>query len=419
MDIVKKVVIITPWLWTHGNKIGMPTVFYTAKGFAEKGYDTHLVVGSNTEEKTFDYEGLTIHQFKIDISKGEFDAFHSIFENHYDKFEFQKVKRFWRKGLVSFLEETSLTKNVDLVYLISPLSCLLANNFLGIKQVWRFMGVNVVPSETGKIPLSSIKKHPAEYLDFKKLSKISRKVNPLIVITDDGTRGDKLINAMKVKYRDLVFLKNGVEDFRKSNIEDENFLNDRYAHVYDYLSKLKSQGIKIIISTNRFAEWKRNDLVLETLEKLVVERGRKDLLFLFIGGGPQLDVIKKRANTIVDNTAIFLGPVERSTLSLWFKLSDIYISMMDLGQLGNSTFEACLYGLAPVLRNNGDTSAFFDKSSALLVKDSNEAADAIEYLIENPEVRVSLGRKARNLIVQKLGTWENRIEKEIEFIETL
>ena len=92
---------------------------------------------------------------------------------------------------------------------------------------------------------------------------------------------------------------------------------------------------------------------------------------------------------------------------------------MDLGQLGNSTFEACLYGLAPVLRNNGDTSAFFDKSSALLVKDSNEAADAIEYLIENPEVRVSLGRKARNLIVQKLGTWEERIRKEIEFIKTL
>lgn len=414
---MRKVIIISPWLWTHGDKVGMPTVYYTAIGFAKKGYDTHLVIGSNKETKSFFYDGVTIHHCKVNVSKGTFDAFNSIFENQYGKVEFQKIKRLWKNAIISFLEENSLTKNADLVYLISPMSCLLADNFRGLKQVWRFMGVNVINSETGKISLSSVKSHPIEYLSFKKLSEISKKINPFIVITDDGTRGNKLIEVMQMNYADFLFLKNGVEDFRNISIEPKNALQDKYLHVYDYLSKLKSQGIKIVISTNRFAEWKRNDLVLKTLEKLVAERGRKDLVFLFIGGGPQLNVIKERANSTVGDMAIFLGPVERFTMSFWFRLSDIYISMMDLGQLGNSTFEACLYGLAPVLRNNGDTSLFFDKSSAMLVKDSDEAVDAIEYLIDNPNVRVSLGREASNLVLQKLGTWENRIETEIMWLE--
>jgi len=414
---MKKLVMVSPWLWAHGDKIGMPTIYYTATGFVKKGYETHLVVGSNEEENEFLYDGLTIHHFKVNVPNGMFNSFHSIFENQYNKFEFQKIKSLWQRKLVSFLEETTLIKNADLLYLISPMSCVIADKFREIKQVWRFMGVNIMPSQKGKILIDSIKSHPAEYLSFKKLSKISSRCNPIIVITDDGTRGDKLIEAMRMRYADLLFLKNGVEDFRKTSVKSENLLKDKYFHIYDHLSELKSQGKKIVISTNRFAEWKRNDLVLETLKNLAIGRRRRDLVFLFIGGGPQLDSIQEMAKSTVGDMAVFLGPVERHTMSLWFGLSDIYISMMDLSQLGNSTFEACLYGLAPVLRDNGETPAFFDRSSAMLVKDTDEAANAIEYLVENPDIRFSIGLGARNLILQKLGTWEDRIEKEIIQIE--
>lgn len=414
---MKKAVIVSPWLWTNGDQVGMPTIYNTAKGFVNKAFDTHLVIGSSKETRSFDYNGMIIHHFRVSTSRGMFDSFHSIFEYPYGKFEFQGIKRAWRKALISFLEATSLTKDADLVYLISPLCCLLAKKISVKNQIWRFMGVNVLASETTKIPLSSIRSHPIEYLSFKKLSRISKAILPIIIITDDGTKGDKLINSIKVNYRKLLFSKNGVEDFRKNVIEPENTLNSELLHIYNYLLELKSRGLKIVISTNRFANWKRNELTLEVLEKLVIERRREDVIFLFAGDGQQLDIIKERARVTIGNKAIFLGPVGRFTMSLWFKLSDIYISMMDLSQLGNTTFEACLYGLAPVLRNNGETTVFFNKESALLVRDTDEAATAIEHLIDKPDIMISLGMVARDLILKKMGTWDERIDNEILWIE--
>ncbi|PNS36986.1 glycosyltransferase [Mesotoga sp. B105.6.4] len=415
----KEVIFISPWLWTDGKHVGMPTLYYTMQGFLRNGYNVKLVIGSNTEEVVFDHDGIKIYQFAIrryDKSE-EFDAFKSIYERRANKLLWLREKTQWHEKASSMLAELSAVYNPALIYAVSPMGIEAAKKCSEIPQIWRFMGVNLMSNEKGEVELSSILKHLFEYLSFVRLSRNSQRRRPLIVITDDGTRGDSLIQAMRFDYRSLFFSKNGVEDFSKKHVVPEDSLSNEHLQMYEFISKLRTDGVTVVISTNRFAEWKRNDLAIKTLETLVLDRKRKDVFFLFVGNGPLLNSMKDRVKDSVGNEAAFIGSVNRSTMGLWLGLSDIYISMMDLGQLGNTTFEACLYGLTPVLRNNGMTTVFFDKKSAKLVEDSDEAATAIEYLIDNPDVKTALGTAARNLILSKLGTWDERIDNEIRWIE--
>lgn len=91
---MKKIIFISPWLWTKGDHVGMPTLYYTIQGFMKKGYEVHLIIGSNVRETSFNYEGIMVHQFKIDkySNTAEFDVFESIFERKINLVTWQKEK---------------------------------------------------------------------------------------------------------------------------------------------------------------------------------------------------------------------------------------------------------------------------------------------------------------------------------------
>lgn len=421
---MKKIIFISPWLWTKGDHVGMPTLYYTIQGFMKKGYEVHLIIGSNVRETSFNYEGIMVHQFKIDkySNTAEFDVFESIFERKINLVTWQKEKRNWLKNATKSLINLVEKLKPKYVYAVSPLACKVAATAVpNNPQVWRFMGVNIIADvESGKISLSQIKKHPLEYLTFKYLAKLSKRILPAIVITDDGTRGNKMVEKLSFSYSGLFFSKNGIEDFKKAKpIPLEEVFNQQQFRLYEAISGKKSEGMKVIISTNRFAFWKRNDLVVETARVLIREMNRKDVLFVLIGDGPELSNLKEVAKKLgIANQIIFVGSVPRNSMNYWFGVSDIYISMMDLGQLGNSTFEAGFFGLPLVLRNNGDTSSVFkDNHTALLVNNAKHGAQAINYLLTHEDLAVAIGKAARSMLKKTLGTWDSRTEREIQWLE--
>lgn len=420
------VIFVTPWFWSHGDMKGMPTIYQTAKGFIRKGYKVFVVIGANTCNKEFIYKGIHVHQVKVNSFKKtcKYDFFKSPFEcklNFIGRLLWQVEKLWWAEKIKSSVDKIikSGSGAFTILYLVSPLSILaISNHFLQIPQVWRFMGVNV--SFSGGFVRNALK-HPIEFLSLLRIRNFSQIVKPVIVVTDDGTQGDKVINKLGITYSKLLFLKNGIEDSRKTICDfslDTNFSFRKSLH--SRLKELKrKKNVMVVISLNRLAPWKHVDKVVYIADLLKRIGKIENYRFLILNEGPMFESIKKDIKRLeLDNYVYMIGSVARNELKCWLEVSDVYISMMDYSQLGNTTYEAALYGLVLLLRADQKTAEFFkDGDEALLVSDVKEAVDSLLKVYEDIDFKKKLIENARKRIMETLPTWEERINQEIEEIE--
>lgn len=117
------------------------------------------------------------------------------------------------------------------------------------------------------------------------------------------------------------------------------------------------------------------------------------------------------------NKVIFTGKVDTSLLKQAYLESDIFVLPSISEGLPTVLLEAMSYKKAVIASNiPGNSDLIMDNYNGILVKpkDSREIANAINYLIQRPDVRMSLGEHACNTIAEKY-TWE-KITDSIENI---
>ena len=171
---------------------------------------------------------------------------------------------------------------------------------------------------------------------------------------------------------------------------------------------------RIIVSVGRLVHRKGQDTLVEALPRIVEKH--PDAHLLFVGVGPHLEYIHKRAVQLNVLTHIsFVGRVHYEELPRFISIGEIFampsrsrLAGLEVEGLGIVYLEASACGL-PVVGgiSGGAPDALLEGETGFAVDGLNPAAVAekIIYLLDNPEIASAMGVRGRQWIVDE---WEWR-----------
>lgn len=235
----------------------------------------------------------------------------------------------------------------------------------------------------------------------------------LIIVTDDGTQGNKFLKSIGITNRQIILLKNGIDKNQASEISDRELKN-----LYNELGLDKDS--KILLTVSRLAFWKRVDRAISIMPYVI--KFEPKVRLIIVGEGeekPKLQQLTKKL--MISNYVNFVGAIERNKIFYFYKMADIFLSFYDYSNAGNPLFEAMLFKKPIITINNGDTGKFISSNEAILLNEFEifKVVESIKYLFNNYSLRLKLGLNAYNRVVNDLPSWEDRIEYEKNLINSI
>lgn len=176
--------------------------------------------------------------------------------------------------------------------------------------------------------------------------------------------------------------------------------------------ELELSDKKVIVSVGRLVHRKGQDTLVEALPTIVAKVPNAHLLF--VGVGPHLDYIHKRAIQLgVLNHISFVGRVKYQELPEFICVGDVFampsrsrLAGLEVEGLGIVYLEASACGL-PVVggKSGGAPDALLEGETGFAVDGLKplEVAEALTTLLEDPARARSMGARGREWIVQE---WE-------------
>lgn len=168
----------------------------------------------------------------------------------------------------------------------------------------------------------------------------------------------------------------------------------------------KNKTIRIV-STSRFIALKNVICIVEALN-LVPKK--YDVECIMVGKGPELEKVKKMAATCIHKIT-FLKHMPRHEVLNQLKQGDIFITPSLKDACNLTLLEAMTVGLPVICLNWSGMAISTDDSCAIRLPVTNpnqmpkDMAEAIVRLIENPDLRKSMGQAGRKRI-REVFNWE-------------
>jgi glycosyltransferase involved in cell wall biosynthesis len=270
----------------------------------------------------------------------------------------------------------------------------LVSNFLRISNVRRIYGTFLY-DEISKPKIYVFLKHPLSYLSFSLPAKH-------IVVTNDGTKGDKVFQYIGNKKTRLHFLLNGVDKNIEFKICSPSF-------------KLPSKYISYVA---RISEWKRQHLAIKALT--ILKQKGLVIPLCIAGYACSLDYYSFLKELVKDNNLKKINfidnvPIETS----WFILKNSYLtlSLYNFSNLSNVFLESLTLG-TPVVAFNNDSLAYFPKNTyyPLDFDDPETIAGAIEELWFDREKAEQISINAKKFAFDNLLDWKERSNIELDLL---
>jgi len=251
--------------------------------------------------------------------------------------------------------------------------------------------------EIKKTKISLFIKHPLEYLTFSLPAKY-------IIITNDGTHGDRVFKKIGNKRAKLIFILNGVDKSMEKKIKPVHFALPRR-----YISYI-----------SRIDYWKRQDLAIEALN-ILKQKGLN--IPLYIVGPIYNTKYYTFLETLIEkyeltNSIYLIGALPQE--ETWFVLKNSYLtlSLYQTSNLGNVFLESLVLGVPVIAINNNGSLDFSPQDTFYSVNSSSPyvIARAIEDLWNNKKKRDNISYNAKNFALNSLMTWEERTKLEIDLL---
>ena len=228
-----------------------------------------------------------------------------------------------------------------------------------------------------------------------------------LMITDDGSQGDKVYKSMKPKLSKYPFhfLINGVDHQQIDRIDASAIPKDT----------------QYIFHAGRIDQIKRQDRNIKILKELR-ERGYNIKLFLAghfdINSEYYKALNEKIQEYNLQEYIYFLGAIEREQLKAYAYYSICTLLMGDVSNTGNVFYEVFSTGGIVVGLDGAGLRIFINNNENGFLVDDNEAAVCtIEKLINaDDEYLKSIRYKAIETSKKNLSNWDERVEKEIELL---
>jgi glycosyltransferase involved in cell wall biosynthesis len=404
----KRIMILSSLdVWSLGQNTGAQSLWKTLEGYAKYGWDVVFITGNKNSQSGFDdNEKLIKSGIKI------------------DRFDLRALKKLFKIKIIGFF-----ARSVWWIY-FQIQSVLRGVSMAKKEKVDVFYGYEVDGVVAAKI-LSLIFRKPmvsrfqgtrlSQYLDggnrFWKLRywwhilALKTKTD-LLVMTNDGTRGDVVLRNLNADMSKVKFWINGT---------DESLMG----YKTDTKNLRKSLGIlpddKIMLSVSRLERWKRIDRTLRALPLILREFPK--IKYLIIGEGSERESLENIVKKLgISRVVVFGGGVPRGNLVGYYNLADIFVSMYDISNVGNPLIEAMSFGKCVVTYDVGGTNRFvIDGENGILVKDPSpkKLAELLIELLNSEEKRRTLGKMAKQFAEKNFWSWGDRINTEIEEVKKL
>src|SRR3989344_3165447 len=166
-----------------------------------------------------------------------------------------------------------------------------------------------------------------------------------------------------------VYLRNYLHDIRKNlkvslipnGVDIHNFSRQfSYGEMTDLEKKLGIQpDDEVIISASRLVPKNGLDLLIEALALIRDKNPGTVYKLILAGEGPLEESLKFRVESLkLDKNVIFIGAVDHKELSLYFKISDVFVRPSRSEGLGSAFLEAMAAGVPIVGTKVGGISDF-------------------------------------------------------------
>jgi L-malate glycosyltransferase len=230
----------------------------------------------------------------------------------------------------------------------------------------------------------------------------------LTIMTDDGTKGDTVINKIRNTLNNTLFLKNGIDFLKIDN-------NEISTQVEDLVGSMKNYKFNFI-SVSRLQKWKRVDRSIEVFEKF--QDIHKNCRYIIVGEGITKKELKDSViSKKLQEDIIFTGGMDALEVNYLMSKSDIFLSHYELSNVGNPLWEAINNNCLIVTLNNGDTGKIIIDNVNGIISNEDKYLDNSNKLInlmKNISDIDSIVTNATNTLNQNVSSWEKRMQLEYE-----
>lgn len=234
----------------------------------------------------------------------------------------------------------------------------------------------------------------------------------LMVISNDGTEGDRLADFLRIPRERVHMRINGVN--KQWQCDPQRCENLRKQLNID-------AGDFVLLCLSRLSSWKRQDRVVAAMPKILKHIDNARLIL--VGDGPMHEKLAQHAASLgVEKKVLFTGMIPHEQVRDYMGIADIFLQTNDLSCLGNSLLEAVICGCAIITWDVGTTYDLIkDGLNGILLPnaDPETIAEAVISLHRDPLKREALANGARKYAMAHLEDWDQRLDWEIKEVEAL
>ena len=233
----------------------------------------------------------------------------------------------------------------------------------------------------------------------------------LVIMTNDGTRGDEVLRILGVPDERVLFVSNGVSKDGPELATDRDAARRQLGLPLD---------APMLLTVSKLAYWKRVDRSVRILPAVVEAHPHARLVV--IGDGPERARLERLAGALgVSRAVTFAGAVPHAEVARYYRACDIFLSLYDLSNRGNPVLEAMVAGCCIVTLADGSVDDLLMNGESGVLVDPDRLDDElpknVAALLGDPDRRALLGAAAKRAAGQRLATWEERRKVEVHRIE--
>ena len=380
---------------------GMPAYAKSLFGLLENGYEVHLICITDQPTNPPNLENLYIY----DIHMRKFS--YSIYNNSiYSKL--QACLPYFK----ALYTGVKLTRKLqfDLIYGYGSTGFLagILSMIVKIPNIRRAFGTSFLYPMVSK---GTILQKLRGFINITSGYLLISLPTSALIITNDGTHGDKVAAILGQPSSKIHYLYNGVD----KNVEEKVDI-ELARQTIGRIKKDERQPILAYVS--RLDYHKRVDRAIMALKYVDY---KPTPLLVIIGDGPCRQELKQLVRKVsLEDYVHFLGQVPHEEALSIVAASDISLSLYGHANLGNVMIESMTLGKCIISLNDGSLDGVIENGFNGILLDKSEphlVAHAIDDLLKNPDKLQEYGRNARNRAFEIFDSWDERILKEIRIIE--
>lgn len=376
---------------------GLPSFILPLKYLLEEGNTVNIILISNyTGGVNIKTEWISNENIVANVNN-DFASTHGFTRVRLKIKSLLEVRRIISKSLK--------TGEYDFVYChgtAAYIGNILANKY-SVRCGYRIYGVVDIAHDIKRFGLTkAIIKYPIYF-------RIFRKKKNFLLITDDGTDGDYVFKKFNPRRTvPLYYWTNGV---------DKGFRYERQARI---LQGCGCYEQNYIFHAARITRLKRQDRIIEVLNEL---HKRENKIHLIFAGHITDDSYYKELMEATYRYGLtyyvhFCGAIERGKMQSLAHDAIATVLLADFSNQGNVFFECAIAGSVIITHPEESLKKYIDdKKSGFFVDNEKQAAKVVEDLIAGVYDRENIRISIRNIVDEKLLSWDERVHREIDLIK--